>query len=131
MILLFCFLWNHSPTFFLFFYSPTVFFDVTIGDRAAGRIEMVLRNDVAPKTVENFRCLCTGEKGQGKSGKALHYKGSKFHRVIQQFMLQGGDFTTGDGRGGESIYGAKFPDESFTLRHDTPGLLSMVSLFKR
>ena len=106
---------------------PKVFFDITINDEPAGRIEFVLRSDIVPKTAENFRALCTGEKGKGKSGKDLHYKGCGFHRVIPQFMLQGGDFTTGDGRGGESIYGAKFADENFTLKHDTVGLLSMAN----
>merc|ERR1712217_676687 len=103
------------------------FFDITIGGAAAGRIVMELRADVTPKTAENFRCLCTGEKGTGKSGKALHFKGSSFHRVIQEFMCQGGDFTSGDGRGGESIYGTKFADENFRLKHSKKGLLSMAN----
>jgi peptidylprolyl isomerase len=81
--------------------NPVVFFDVTIGGSSKGRIEMELRHDVVPITAENFRCLCTGEKGIGRSGKILHFKGSAFHRVIPKFMCQGGDFTRGDGRGGE------------------------------
>merc|ERR1712008_293125 len=101
---------------------PKVFFDMTIGDSPAGRIVMTLRSDVAPKTAENFKCLCTGEKGTGRSGKPLHFKGSAFHRVIPDFMCQGGDFTKGDGTGGESIYGAKFADENFTLKHTVPGI---------
>jgi peptidylprolyl isomerase len=83
---------------------PKVFFDVTVGGRAAGRIVFELFSDIVPKTAENFRCLCTGEKGMGKSGKPLHYKGSKFHRVIPNFMLQGGDFTRGNGTGGVCLY---------------------------
>jgi len=104
-----------------------VFFDVTADGAPLGRIEFELFADVVPRTAENFRCLCTGEKGVGKMGKPLHYKGSTFHRVIPQFMLQGGDFTAGNGTGGESIYGAKFQDESFALKHTTPGLLSMAN----
>lgn len=104
-----------------------VFFDITIDGNAAGRINFTLYNDVVPKTAENFRALCTGEKGKSKSGANLHYKGSGFHRVIPQFMLQGGDFTRHNGTGGESIYGEKFKDENFTLKHDKPYLLSMAN----
>jgi peptidylprolyl isomerase len=146
--------------------NPVVFFDVTIGGvaaagvhvggTAAGRIEFTLRKDVVPKTAENFRALCTGERGKGVGGKRLHFKGSVLHRVIPGFMAQGGDFTKGDGTGGESIYGKKFGDcprcthrtmyrrapkptnaravapcppgdENFKLKHNGRGVLSMAN----
>ncbi|KAF7725973.1 hypothetical protein EC973_009119 [Apophysomyces ossiformis] len=108
--------------------NPRVFFDIDVDGNRVGRVIMELFADEVPQTAENFRALCTGEKGLGKvSNMPLHYRGSIFHRVIKGFMIQGGDFTRRNGTGGESIYGAQFPDESFARKHTTHGLLSMAN----
>lgn len=109
--------------------NPRVFFDIEIGGKPAGRIEFELFNNIVPITAENFRSLATGDKGTSKLGNRLHFKGSKFHRIIPGFMCQGGDFTSGDGRGGESIYGRNFHDEwqQGIVHHVEPGLLSMAN----
>ena len=104
-----------------------VFFDIEIGGQPAGRIKMGLFGDNVPRTVENFRALCTGEKGTSSTGTVLHYKGSPWHRVITDFMAQGGDITSGDGFGGESIYGGKFDDENFDIKFTKKYQLAMAN----
>jgi len=102
--------------------NPRVALEIRIGDKAAGTVVLELFKDVTPKTAENFRALCTGEKGE-----KMTYAGSPFHRIIPEFMIQGGDFTKGNGTGGKSIYGDRFPDENFDIKHTEAGLLSMAN----
>jgi len=102
--------------------NPRVALEVSIGGQAAGTLVLELFKDVTPKTAENFRALCTGEKGED-----MTYAGSPFHRIIPGFMIQGGDFTRGNGTGGKSIYGDRFPDENFEIKHTEAGLLSMAN----
>ncbi|KAL4271139.1 hypothetical protein GQ457_13G007590 [Hibiscus cannabinus] len=104
-----------------------VYLDVDIDGQRVGRIIIGLYGEVVPKTVENFRALCTGEKGKGVKGKALHYKGTPFHRIISGFVVQGGDIIHGDGRGSESIYGGTFRDENFKIKHSHAGVVSMAN----
>lgn len=107
--------------------TDRAYMEIKVGKELLGKVVIGLYGNVVPKTVENFKALVTGEKGLGKEGKPLHYKGSKFHRVIPEFMAQGGDITQGNGFGGESIYGEKFEDENFTLRHEARGLVAMAN----
>lgn len=100
--------------------NPRVALDIKIGGEAAGTVVIELFADVVPKTAENFRALCSGEKG-------MSYAGSPFHRIIPGFMIQGGDFTRGNGTGGRSIYGDRFPDENFKIKHTEAGLVSMAN----
>lgn len=107
---------------------PRCFFDIAFNNVPVGRVVVELFSDICPKTCENFRCLCTGEKGIGKgTQKPLHYKGCLFHRIVKDFMIQGGDFSEGNGKGGESIYGGFFEDESFSVKHNKEYLLSMAN----
>ncbi|KAL6211950.1 hypothetical protein ACLB2K_017173 [Fragaria x ananassa] len=104
-----------------------VYLDIDIEEQRLGRIVIGLYGQVVPKTVENFRALCTGEKGKGVKGKLLHYKGTPFHRIVSGFMIQGGDIIHGDGKGYESIYGGTFADENFKVKHSHAGTVSMVN----
>ena len=107
--------------------TERVYFDIEIDGEKTGRIVFGLFGDTVPKTVKNFSTLTDGSAGVGNAGKPLHFKSSKFHRIIPGFMAQGGDFTRGNGTGGESIYGDKFADENFTLHHSKGYLLSMAN----
>jgi len=107
--------------------NPRVWMDITIDGGAMGRIVIELFADKVPKTAENFRMLCTGEKGVGRSGTKLHYKGCKFHRIIPHFIVQSGDFIAHDGSQNESVYGNRFEDENFVVKHSEPGIVSMAN----
>ncbi|UXI18133.1 Plasminogen activator inhibitor 2 [Sarcoptes scabiei] len=107
---------------------PRCFFDISIDSQNVGRIVFELFDDVCPKTCENFKALCTGERGVGMmTQKPLHYKNISFHRIVKNFIIQSGDFSQGNGKGGESIYGGTFEDESFHFKHEKPFLLSMAN----
>ena len=120
----------YKPPFPVTATNPVVFMDISVGKAAPKRVTFELFKDTVPKTAANFYHLCVGDKGMGKCGKPLSYKGSGAHRIIPQFMIQAGDFERGNGTGGESIYGAKFADESFAGKagkHPGPGVLSMAN----
>lgn len=104
-----------------------VFLDIDIDKQRLGRIVIGLYGQVVPKTVENFRALCTGEKGESASGVKLHYKGTPFHRIVSGFVIQGGDIVHHDGKASESIYGGTFPDENFRIKHSHAGVVSMAN----
>ena len=107
--------------------NPRVFLEISIDGEKQGRIIIELFADKVPTTCENFRVLCTGEKGVGRSGAKLHYKGCKFHRIIPHFIVQSGDFVKNDGSSNECIYGPKFPDENFVVKHSEPGIVSCAN----
>ncbi|BAT91050.1 Peptidyl-prolyl cis-trans isomerase [Vigna angularis] len=104
-----------------------VFLDIDIDKQRLGRIVIGLYGQVVPKTVENFRALCTGQKGKSENGLKLHYKGTPFHRIVSGFVIQGGDIVHRDGKGSESIYGGTFPDENFKIKHSHAGVVSMAN----
>lgn len=107
--------------------NPRVWLEISIDGAPAGRIVIELFANVVPRTAENFRMLCTGEKGVGRSGAKLHYKGCKFHRIIPHFIIQSGDFIANDGTQNESVYGRTFEDETYSVQHDQPGIVSMAN----
>ena len=124
---MFCFLTVFINSINLEKITDTVYLDIEIGGVPAGRIEIGLFGETVPKTVDNFKHLCMCDKGIGRRGKQLCYKGAPFHRVIPNFMIQGGDFTNQNGTGGESIYGGDFEDENFKVKHSGPGYISMAN----
>ena len=107
--------------------NPRVFMDISVDGSLIGKLIIELYADKVPRTAENFRMLCTGEKGVGRSGAKLHYKDNKFHKIIPGFLCQAGDFIANDGSQNESVYGPKFEDENFSIAHDSRGIVSMAN----